>query len=82
MPDLEQLRRVTPFMCNIRFRNNLPEVCVVVCVWGALCVCAASGNVCLSADFMQQRHAVSTATVCAPCCETGMSISGVLAAWV
>lgn len=27
MSDLEQLRRVTPFMCNIRFRNNLPEVC-------------------------------------------------------
>jgi hypothetical protein len=26
MADLEQLRRLTPFMCNVKFGNSLPEV--------------------------------------------------------
>jgi hypothetical protein len=26
MEDLEQLRRQTPFMCNVKFGNSLPEV--------------------------------------------------------
>lgn len=40
MADLEQLRRITPFMCNVKFGNSLPEVrqqCCSLAPCPALC---------------------------------------------